>query len=712
MRAAVLISVMGKALEAMTLVLLITLVPRQLGPADYGTFAVALSIVTLGSAASALGGPTWLSRFVPTVAAADRPGLARALAVRSARWRIGVCVAAAALATALAVVRPDRFSATACFLVVLALVFDVAATLVYQVGLALGRVALWSLRYPVQNAVLVSAVLALHAGFGTEGALAGIALSSGCALALGLVVVVPLLRGAARTATIPADAARFALVYGASGLFVQLLHRGGVVVVALLAGSQVEAGFAALSIGVALALTYVVWQAFAVDLPRLSAGGVTSAPADASIRRLAWLALTVAVPVAAIAAITLDRIVPALAGERYRGVEPSLGPALAIVPLAALTSATTQVSALRLRPLPRLLAAAVGALVFVAASVAFVPGARCGRRRDGAPARDGGDGCRRRSCLPRSPRVEIRDRLVRSRRLRARNRGLDVTPSEPPIPEVTVIVPTRDRPEALARCLDALGSLQGRPYEIIVADDGSRESGRIAELVAAERLARLLRREGNGPGAARNAAVRDARGAYVCFTDDDCEPAPDWAESLARRLESGSTIVGGMTANGRPESSYVTAAEWIRRHLEEFTRARHPGHGFLATNNLACRRELALELPFDEAYGAGGEDRDWCARAVAAGHELGFEPAAVVRHFPSLDLRSFWRQHVRYGRGAYRFHHERPPGDREHLQPASFYVLLVRGGFRAGFHPGLLVVLAQVATTVGFVREAWSARAS
>ncbi|MCP9484294.1 MAG: hypothetical protein MSC30_00370 [Gaiellaceae bacterium MAG52_C11] len=374
MRTTVLVGVVGKALEGVTLVLLITLVPRLLGPAGYGSFAVALSIVTLGSAAAALGGPTWMSRFVPTVAAADRPALARALAFRSARWRLGVCTLAALVATALSLADPDRFGVLTCLFVVLALVLDVAATLVYQVSLALGGVALWSLRYPIQNGVLVIGVPALYAGFGSDGALAGIALSSGCVLALGLLAVVSPLRGTARTSPLPPGAAWFALIYGASGLFVQVLHRGGVVAVAVLAGSQVEAGFAAVSIGVALALTYVVWQAFTVDLPRLSASGEAGERADASIRRLAWLALALVVPVATAAAIALDRLVPALAGERYRGVGASLGPALAVVPLAPLTSAATQVSALRLRPLPRLLATAVGALVFLAAAVALVPG--------------------------------------------------------------------------------------------------------------------------------------------------------------------------------------------------------------------------------------------------------------------------------------------------------------------------------------------------
>lgn len=374
MRASVLVSVVGKVLEGITLVLLITLVPRLLGPADYGSFAVALSIVTVVSAAAALGGPTWMSRFVPTVAEDDRPGLARALALRSARWRIGACLLAAVVATALSLADPDRFAVLTCLLVVLALTLDVAATLFAQVALAVGGVALWSLRYPVQNLVLVAAVPTLHAGFGTDGALAGIALASGSALALGLVYVLSRLRGSTKATTLPLGAARFALVYGASGLFVQLLHRGGVVAVAVLAGSQVEAGYAAISIGIALALTYVVWQAFAVDLPRLSGSGETDDGARAAIQQLAWLALTVVGPLAAISAVALDRLIPALAGERYRGVIASLGPALAIVPLAPLTSAVGQISALRLRPLPRLLATASGALVFLAAAIALVPG--------------------------------------------------------------------------------------------------------------------------------------------------------------------------------------------------------------------------------------------------------------------------------------------------------------------------------------------------
>ena len=96
---------------------------------------------------------------------------------------------------------------------------------------------------------------------------------------------------------------------------------------------------------------------------------------------------------------------------------------------------------------------------------------------------------------------------------------------------VSVVVPTFNRPAALASCLDALAR-QDYPadrYEMIVVDDGSAptEAAAIAETATRHRV-RLVRQENRGPAAARNAGVREAHGAYIAFTDDDCMPAPGW----------------------------------------------------------------------------------------------------------------------------------------------------------------------------------------
>src|SRR5215213_1806643 len=81
---------------------------------------------------------------------------------------------------------------------------------------------------------------------------------------------------------------------------------------------------------------------------------------------------------------------------------------------------------------------------------------------------------------------------------------------------VSVVVPTRGRPEALAMCVAALKA-QTVPVDVVVVEDV----------------------EGRGPAWARNEGVRLARGEVVCFTDDDCEPEVGWAEALTAPILAG-----------------------------------------------------------------------------------------------------------------------------------------------------------------------------
>jgi glycosyltransferase involved in cell wall biosynthesis len=271
---------------------------------------------------------------------------------------------------------------------------------------------------------------------------------------------------------------------------------------------------------------------------------------------------------------------------------------------------------------------------------------------------------------------------------------------------VSIVVPTRNRVAALGRCLDAVATQKGLDsFEVLVVDDGGGDADRVRELVATRPVARLVRIDGAGPAAARNAGAQAAVGGVVCFTDDDCEPAPDWAARLVQRLDRGADAVGGRTVNGRPGDPFIEASELITQHLQASTKLRLPGRVFIPSNNLACRRSLVLEHPFDERYAtAAAEDRAWCARVATAGAALVLEPRAVVAHHPKLGLRGFWRQHVRYGRGAYRFARSKPGADWQ--EPPSFYLSLVRAGLAKGPGCGSLILLSQLATGAGFAREA------
>jgi glycosyltransferase involved in cell wall biosynthesis len=276
-------------------------------------------------------------------------------------------------------------------------------------------------------------------------------------------------------------------------------------------------------------------------------------------------------------------------------------------------------------------------------------------------------------------------------------------------PAISVVVPTRDRPDRLPVCLAALDRQTAADLEIVVVDDASRDAAAVAAVVAAVPRARLVRGAGRGPAAARNDGVAAARAPVVCFTDDDCEPVPEWAAALAGLLADGADAAAGPTRNARPENVFAAAAQAVATHLAEATIDADGRMNFAPTSNLACRADVCADVPFDESYPlAAGEDRDWCARLVASGRTLVFAPDALVRHHQELSPRGFWRQQVRYGRGAYRF--RAGQGTLRRPEAASFYLGLLRRGFAEGVRAGVLVGAAQAATAVGMVAEAAATR--
>jgi GT2 family glycosyltransferase len=273
-------------------------------------------------------------------------------------------------------------------------------------------------------------------------------------------------------------------------------------------------------------------------------------------------------------------------------------------------------------------------------------------------------------------------------------------------PLVSVVVPTRDRPDRLRACLAALEAQSAASFEVVVVDDGSQRAAAVRDVVATAPHARLVRSPGRGPAAARNLGAAAAKAPVVCFTDDDCRPEPGWVDALTARLGDATPAAAGPTLTDEHGSVYSMASQVITSHLTDGSRD-GDRLGFAPTSNLACRSDVLRAVPFDERFPlAAGEDRDWCLRLAAGGGRLVFEPAARVWHHQDLTAKRFWRQQTRYGRGAYRFH-RRHAGRR---QPVRFYTDLIGAGFRHGWRVGALVVVAQVATAVGIAAEALADR--
>jgi glycosyltransferase involved in cell wall biosynthesis len=89
-------------------------------------------------------------------------------------------------------------------------------------------------------------------------------------------------------------------------------------------------------------------------------------------------------------------------------------------------------------------------------------------------------------------------------------------------PEVSVVIPTRDRSALLFTTLRGALAQEGVEHEVIVVDDGSDDETPDRLAAVGDRRLRVVRHErSRGVAAARNSGIAEARGQWLAFLDDD-----------------------------------------------------------------------------------------------------------------------------------------------------------------------------------------------
>jgi glycosyltransferase involved in cell wall biosynthesis len=211
------------------------------------------------------------------------------------------------------------------------------------------------------------------------------------------------------------------------------------------------------------------------------------------------------------------------------------------------------------------------------------------------------------------------------------------------MPQISLIVCTRNRAESLPVCLNSIeqAAVANRAVEVelLIVDNGSTDAT-AAVLLAWQKSTsvrcRVLPAEQRGLSHARNHGLEHATGKIIAFTDDDCTVAPDYLTQVERAYaaDAGPTLRGGRVELGDPRDLPFT----IKTDLapQRFTGG-HPG-GFIHGCNLTMSRS-ALELVgrFDTRLGAGqpigaAEDSDFVYRAHRSGVMVLYDPLIVVFH--------------------------------------------------------------------------------
>ncbi len=233
-------------------------------------------------------------------------------------------------------------------------------------------------------------------------------------------------------------------------------------------------------------------------------------------------------------------------------------------------------------------------------------------------------------------------------------------------PRIDVVVATRDRHDALRRCLAALATTcarYGPGARVIVVDNGSAplDAATRARDVPASLHLVVLREEQPGLARARNAGLARADADIVAFTDEDCLVAPDWLGALAahHRARPDIDAIGGRVELADPRDLPLSS----RGGTEpvEITSAPQ-ALAYLAGCNFSVRRAALARIgAFDPRLGAGtracaAEDLDLFRRLLRAGARIRYEPDVLVQHAHGhrelTYLAEFARAHA-VGRGAF-----------------------------------------------------------
>jgi GT2 family glycosyltransferase len=214
--------------------------------------------------------------------------------------------------------------------------------------------------------------------------------------------------------------------------------------------------------------------------------------------------------------------------------------------------------------------------------------------------------------------------------------------------EVSIIVCTAGRSEALEACLGSLEGFQARGAQVVVVNN--RPVDHALREMGARHEVRVVEEPRRGLGRARNAGIRASRGALLAFIDDDAQADGNWIPQLLAPFANPQVlaVVGSIWPQTLADPVSQAFDRLYRAFLPESRllldapRNEHPFPLRLAMrgtgSNMAVRREAFERFGcFDERFGRGtrigsGEETELFLRLLRGGGKIMVEPAARIFH--------------------------------------------------------------------------------
>ncbi len=274
---------------------------------------------------------------------------------------------------------------------------------------------------------------------------------------------------------------------------------------------------------------------------------------------------------------------------------------------------------------------------------------------------------------------------------------------------ISVIVCTRNRPEAIAVCIEKILNCPDKDFEIIVVDNAP-DNNLTREAVQRFPNVKYVLEPRKGLDIARNTGARHASGSIIAYTDDDVSVNGDWIEQLRTCFNDPMTMaVTGLVLPSSLdyEPQYLFEKNWgfnkgyVPKVFDHNYFKMHYKYGMPvwkigAGANMAFRSQVfQFAGGFDErldvgASGCSGDSEMW-HRIIAEGWTCRYFPHLVVHHQHRKTKEELRKQLFAYMRGhvsAILVQYEKygHPGDRRRLYRSlpQYYLSKVWSTFRKG----------------------------
>ncbi len=226
--------------------------------------------------------------------------------------------------------------------------------------------------------------------------------------------------------------------------------------------------------------------------------------------------------------------------------------------------------------------------------------------------------------------------------------------------DVTVVIPTRNRPQLVVRAVASALAQTHRPKEVIVVVDGP-DDATVSALAALDdpRLRTIILPTSCGSNNARNQGAASAESEWIAFLDDDDEWLPEKLDTQLTYAESADIASCRFFS---PSSHGIVI--WPKRLPETGERVGDylfnrrsifNGEAAIITSTLLVRRAILVQMPFSTTL-RRHQDTDWVIRAIDRGARFIYAPEPLVQFNDDVGRLRIstsydWRQSLDWIRG-------------------------------------------------------------